>query len=66
MQGHIFYGFFQLAQPSKTVGHSIKTETISTEVAFCSYSYCQNHVDTMNGAVSGMLGALSPTGHGGA
>ena len=63
MQGHIFYGFFRArynepAKPSKTVGHSI--ETISTGVALCSYGYCRNHVDTMNGAISGILGA----GHG--
>ena len=42
----------------KTVGHSI--ETISTGVALCSYGYCRNHVGTMNGAISGILGA----GHG--
>ena len=48
------------AKPSKTVGHSI--ETISTGVAFCSYGYCRNHVGTMNGAISGVLGALSAKG----
>ena len=46
------------AKPSKTVGHSI--ETILTGVAFCSYGHCQNHVGTLNGAISGILGA----GHG--
>ena len=46
------------AKPSKTVGHSI--ETISTGVAFCSYGYCRNHVGTLNGAISSILGA----GHG--
>ena len=45
------------AKPSKAVSHSI--ETIST-VALCSCGYCRNHVGTMNGAVSGILGA----GHG--
>ena len=48
------------AKPSKTVGHSI--ETISTGVAFCSYGYCRHHVGTMNGAISGILGALSAKG----
>ena len=48
------------AKPSKTVGHSI--ETISTGVAFCSYGYCRHHVGTMNGAISGILGALSVKG----
>ena len=43
------------AKPSKFVGHSI--ETISTGVALCSYGYCRNHVGTMNGAISGILGA---------
>ena len=46
------------AKPSKTVGHSI--ETISTGVAFCSDGYCRNHVGTLNGAISSILGA----GHG--
>ena len=46
------------AKQSKTVGHSI--ETISTGVALCSYGYGRNHVGTMNGAISGILGA----GHG--
>ena len=46
------------AKPSKTVGHSI--ETISTGVALCFYGYGRNHVGTMNGAISGILGA----GHG--
>ena len=40
------------------VGHSI--ETSSTGVALCSYGYGRNHVGTMNGAISGILGA----GHG--
>ena len=46
------------AKQSKTVGHSI--ETISTGVALCSYGYGRNHVGTVNGAISGILGA----GHG--
>ena len=46
------------AKPSKTVGHSI--ETILTGVALCSYGYGRNHVGTINGAISGILGA----GHG--
>ena len=44
--------------PSKTVGHFIKT--ISTGVALCFHGYGRNHVDTMNGAISGIRGA----GHG--
>ena len=44
----------------QSVAHSI--ETISTGVAFCSYGYCRHHVGTMNGAISGILGALSVKG----
>ena len=43
------------AKPSKTVGHSIETDFNRS-----SYGYCRNHVGTLNGAISSILGA----GHG--
>ena len=47
------------AKPSKTVGHSIDDFNRSCILLL---GYCRHHVGTMNGAISGILGALSAKG----
>ena len=67
MQGHIFYGFFPgslMNPPNRQKLWATPSRRFQQELHFAcmAYGYCRNHVGTINGAISGILGALSAKG----
>ena len=59
VHGHIFYGLVpgSLMNPPNRQNCGPLIGTISTGVAFAPTVYCRNHVGTLNGAISSILGA---------